>query len=273
MTTIIAHVSDLHVNSSVALMPPKVTKDDGQTVTASKTQLWLWSKWLHYWRLTAHYKEQTGAQVIGVINGDWGDMNRHDGFQLIEPKNTDTVIDMMIEVVEPMRQVCDKIIVVRGTEAHVGGVGWMENRAAKEIGAEPNAQQGTHSWFYFRGEFDGVKLTSGHHPGTNSMRPWTRGNEANRRAAIDVASYYGRDWQPALTLWGHYHHDADSGETHPIRAIYNRCWKVKDAFTHKIGLSATRDRIGGLWVFCKDGRYHVKKQVYLLPEAKPWTMS
>ncbi len=241
MTTIVAHVSDLHVNSSVALLPPTVTKDDGQVVTASKTQQWLWSKWLHFWKLTAHYKAQTGAQVVGFINGDWGDMNRHDGFQLIEQKNTDTVIDMMVATVEPMRKVCDRIFVIRGTEAHVGGVGWMENRAAKEIGAVENVQQGTHSWYYFEGEFDGVWIVSAHHPGTNSMRPWTIGNEANRRAAMDVYNYASAEWKPTLTLWGHYHHDADSHDTHSIRAIYNRCWKVKDSFSHKIGLGGQAD--------------------------------
>ena len=273
MTVIIAHVSDLHVNSSVALMPSSVKRDDGQVISPSPSQEWLWKKWLDYWRLTAHYKEQTGAKVVGIINGDWGDINKHDkGGQLIESKNTDIVIDSMVEAVAPMHGICDKIIVVRGTEAHTGGVGWIENRAAKTIKAVENLEQETHSWYYFKGEFDGVWITSAHHPGTNSTVPWTAGNEANRRAARDVYNYSKRDWKPVLSLWGHYHHDADSFDTHPIRAIYNRCWKLKDAFSHRIGLGGVDDRIGALWVFCRNGRYEVKKRSYLLPQAQPWTM-
>ena len=273
MTIIIAHVSDLHVNSSVALMPPSVQRDDGQVVTPSRSQQWLWRKWLDYWKLTAHYKNQTGAKVVGIINGDWGDINVHDkGGQLIEPKNKGVVIRSMVDAVAPMREVCDVIIVIRGTEAHTGGAGWIEDQAAEEIGAVENAEQGTHSWYYFKAEFEGVRITSAHHPGTNSTVPWTAGNEANRRAARDVYNYERRDWKPALTLWGHYHHSADSYDTHSIRAIYNRCWKLKDAFSHRIGLGGVDDRIGALWVFCKSGRYEVVKRAYLLPQAKPWTM-
>ena len=180
MTTIIAHVSDLHVNSSVALMPPLVRRDDGQVVSPSKSQEWLWDNWKDYWKLTALYKRETGAQVVGIINGDWCDINTHDkGGQLIEPKNRGVVIRSMFDAVAPLREVCDKIIVIRGTEAHTGGAGWIEDQAAEKIEAVENAEQCTHSWYYFKGEFDGVRITSTHHPGTNSTVPWTAGNEAN----------------------------------------------------------------------------------------------
>jgi len=272
MTTIVAHVGDLHVNSSVALMPPQVTKDDGQTVSASKTQKWLWKKWLDYWDKTALYKKKTGARVVGVINGDWCDMNTHSGFQLVEPNNPDTVLDMMVSTVEPMQKVCDDIVVVRGTEAHTGGAGWMENRAAQEIGAVRNDSEGTWSFYLWEAELDGVRLTSSHHPGTNSGRPWTKGTEALRRALIDINNYMDNDWKPQLTLWGHYHHDADSYETHKIRAIYNRAWQVKTSFIYRIGMATQIDEVGGLWVFCKDGKYHIEKCNYQLPRPEIWTM-
>ena len=269
-TTIIAHVGDLHVNSTVALMPPKVKKDDGLIVLQSATQRWIWSKWLSYWKETAYYKQKVGARVIGVINGDWGDMNHHSGFQLVEQSNPDVVLDMMIDAVAPMRAVCDEIIVIRGTEAHTGGVGWLENRAAQEIGAAHNENDGTFSWYLWEAEIEGVKLTSAHHPGTNSGRPWTKGNEANRRAVMDVYNYVGGDWFPQITLWGHFHHDADSGDTHKIRAIYNRAWQVKTSFVHRIGKSTEISEIGGLWMFCHNGKVHVLKREYRLPRPTVW---
>ena len=270
MTVIVAHVGDLHVNSAVALMPASVTRDDGQTVLPSKTQRWLWANWLDYWSKTAHYKQASGARVIGVINGDWGDVNRHSQFQLIEPVNTDTVIDMMVAVAEPMRRVCDDIVIVRGTEAHTGGAGWLEERAAKEIGATRNPNEGTASWYIWEAEVEGVRITSAHHPGTNATRPWTAGNEAGRRAAMDFYNYAGSGWLPHLTLWGHYHHYADSHDTHPVRAIYNRAWQLKTAFVHRIGLGNNPEAIGGLWVFCKAGQYRVQVQAYPLPRPEPW---
>lgn len=217
-------------------MPPKVTDSDGLTKRPSATQKWLWDNWLDYWRRTRALKKKLGARVIAIINGDWGDMNTHSNFQLVEPADPDTVLNMMLEVALPAKIVSDALYVVRGTEAHTGGVGWMENHAAAELGAERNEQEGTHSWYYLELEAEGVKIASAHHPGTNSMRPWTTGNEANRRAAMDTYNYFGQDWVPDLTLWGHYHHDADSHDTHPIRAIYNRCWQVKTAFVHRLGM-------------------------------------
>jgi hypothetical protein len=258
-------------------MPPKVYLDDGQVVHASKTQKWLWSCWLDYWERTAEFKKELGAPVIGVINGDWGDVNTHSGFQLIEPMNPDVVLDMMVATVQPMLPVCDKRVIVRGTEAHTGGVGWLENRAAKEIGAIRNRNEkcdknkkGTWSWYVWEADVAGVGIVSAHHPGTNSGRPWTKGNDANRRAAWDVYNYAMRDWAPQLTLWGHYHHDSDSQDTHSIRAIYNRSWQVKTAFTHRIGRATDASEIGGLWVFCEDGEYEVKKCEYELPRPKIW---
>ena len=270
MPTVVAHVGDLHVNSSVALMPPIVTLDDGQRVRQSKTQRWLWKNWLNYWERTAEYKKELGARVVGIINGDWGDINRHSGFQLIEPENRDVVLQMMVDTVKPMREVCDYIIVCRGTEAHTGGVGWLENHAAKLIGAVKNKHDGTHSWHIWRGEVDGVRMTSSHHPGTNSMRGWTAGNEANRRAVMDVLAFSYEKWRPQLTLWGHYHHWANSGDTHPIQAVYNRCWQVKTAFEYRFGFANQEDRIGGMWVFCDKGQYEVKPQKYPLPRERPW---
>jgi len=273
MTTIVAHVSDLHVNSSVALMPLEVCRSDGQIVSASETQKQLWKYWVDFWEKTKRIKEKLNAKVIGVINGDWGDMNSHSGFQLVEGFNPDIVIGMMVDTVAPMRRVCDEIVVIRGTEAHTGGAGWLENRAAKEIGAVKNDNDRTWSWYIWEAEVDGVRMSSSHHPGTNSARPWTAGNEANRRAAMDVYNYAGMDWFPQLTLWGHYHHDADSHDTHKIRAIYNRSWQVKTSFAFRIGMATQADEIGGLWVVCDNGKYDVHKQKYQLPRAKVWKQS
>jgi len=272
VSIIVAAVGDLHVNSTVGLMPPKVRRDDGQVVLQSPTQRWLWENWCDFWTLTAAMKVKLGARVIGFLNGDWGDINTHSGFQLVEPNNRDTVLDIMVEAVEPMRRACDEIVVIRGTEAHVGGVGWLENRAAKEIGALPNAAEQTHSFYLFRGEVEGVRFTFAHHPGTNSTVPWTAGNEANRRAARDVYEYAMRDWVPAVTWWGHYHHWADSGTTHRIRAIYNRSWQVKTAFEHRIGKSGDHSEIGGAWMVLANGAYKVRDKSYELPQPEPVTL-
>jgi hypothetical protein len=47
---ILAVVSDLHLNSTVALCPPEgVTLDDGGTSEPSRLQRWLWDCWEDDW--------------------------------------------------------------------------------------------------------------------------------------------------------------------------------------------------------------------------------
>jgi hypothetical protein len=42
---------DLHVNSTVALCPPTVELDDGGTYHHSRTQAWIWNRWIDFWAL------------------------------------------------------------------------------------------------------------------------------------------------------------------------------------------------------------------------------
>jgi len=270
LTTILAIVSDLHVNSAVALCPKQMKRDDGQTIRPSKSQRWLRKNWLSFWRDVAQLKAEHSAETYALINGDWGDLNKHSKYQLLSP-NTDDVLDWMVEVVEPLRAVTNDVFIVRGTEAHVGGVGWIENRAAKEIGALKDPNTALPSWWVFRGTFDGVRVMCTHHPGTNSTRPWTTGAAANRAAAIVMDAHYSSKFKPHLAIFGHVHHNEDSFDNHTVRAVFNRSWTLADAFTHRIGFGIKRSVIGGLIVICDGGDYRVIKKSYKLPEAKPWT--
>ena len=269
MTTILAVVGDLHVNSAVALCPEQMARDDGPTILPSKSQLWLRAQWLQFWQDVATAKAHYHADVVAVINGDWGDVNKHSPYQLLSP-NTDDVLNWMQETVVPLRKVADRVFVVRGTEAHTGGVGWIENRAAQEIKAEPDPNTGNPSWWVLRAEFDGVRVLITHHPGTNSTRPWTRGGAANRAAAMVMDAHYSSDWKPQLAVFAHVHHNEDSFDNHPVRAIFNRSWTLADAYSHRSGFGIRRDSIGGMVVLCDAGQYKVVKRVYRLPEAHPW---
>ena len=270
MTTIVAIVGDLHVNSSVALCPAEMKLEDGPVVKPSQSQEWLRQRWLEFWGDVMLAADVYHAPVLAVINGDWGDVNRHSQYQLIEPVNTDVILDWMVEVVEPVRKVAQRVFVTRGTEAHTGGVGWLENRAAKEIGAEPDPSTGQPSWWVLRMAVEGVNLLITHHPGTNSLRPWMRGGAANRAAAMVMDAFYGEDWQPDVAVFGHVHHNEDSLDNHPVRTIFNRSWTLKDALSYRVGFGIQQDVIGGLMVVCGGGRYRVVKRGYALPRGRVW---
>ena len=270
MTEIVVIVNDTHINSSVGLCPAAMKRDDGQTIVPSSSQLWLRERWLEFWHDVKLAREHFKAEKVNaIVNGDWGDMNKHSAYQLLSP-NHDDVIDWMVDVMQPAKIACDRIFVVRGTEAHTGGVGWMENRAAKELGAEIDSNTGLPSWWVYEGTFEGVNILAVHRPRTNSGMPWTRGAAANRQAKIVEDAYYDNDWRPHLAVFGHVHHAEDSFDNHRTRAIYNAPWTCLDAHAQQIGVGLNPVTVCGLIVVCQGGRYQVIKRTYKLPKAKPW---
>ena len=263
---IIAIASDLHTNSALGLLPPGAKRDDGQEVRQSKSQAWLWDNWLDYWK--AVKKAAAGKKPLSVIvNGDWGDLNKHDGAQMLT-NNVDTVIDWMVEALEPARKLTQNIYILRGTEAHTGGAGWMENRAAKEIGAVKDAGTGLPSFWTLRLQVERVRLFTTHHPGTNSNVPWTRGAAANR-AAVKTALTFGGGARPDLAVFSHVHHSEDSADNHPVRAIFTPPWCLPDAFTYRIGHGWGTLEVGGLIIKVDGDQYTVIKRFYSLPEGEP----
>ena len=265
-------VGDLHIGSTVGLCPRYTELDDGGTYEASKTQRFLLRSWLDFWqRVKARKKKKTW--VVALLNGDIADRNRHSKYQLVTI-NRAVIQKMMLAVLEPVLEIADVIIVVRGTEAHTGGSGEMEEWFAADIEAAGDEEAGTASWWCWEATLDGVNVVAAHHPGTNSGRPWTRGGGANRAAAIVMDNYYSEAWKPQLAIFNHVHHNEDSYDNHPVRAIFNRSFSLKTAYDHRSGRSLQATRIGGLIAEIKDGAIvDIDKPHYKLPRRKPWSMT
>ena len=244
-------------------------RDDGQVIYPSKSQRWLREQWLDLWRRIDRLSTELNAPIHSHINGDWVDINKHSKYQLID-FNDDTIVQWGIETVEPLRKVSDVVFVERGTEAHTGGVGHLEEMAARLIDAEKDPNTGRYSWWYFEGECDKLRYTVTHHPGTNSMRPWTQGGGANRAAAMVTYAYYGAAWMPELAIFNHVHHNEDSYDNHPVRAVFNRAWQLDTAYSHRLGFGKYKSTIGATVIIVNGARWELKKIEYALPRAQPW---
>lgn len=268
-----AIVSDMHINSAVGLLPPDAHLYDGQTIEPSQSQKWLWERWLDYWQtvetLATRYKAD---KISAVFNGDWGDMNTHSQIQLLEPENTDVVLDWMIDAVKPATKLCrESIYVARGTEAHTCGSGWLENRAAKEIGAQTDTKTGLPSFVVTRLLIEDVRILTAHHPMTNGRVKWTVGSAANRAAASVALQYYNAPERPNLAVFSHVHHSEDSYDNQPLRVIYTPPWCLVDNFAARIGEALGVTQVGGLIIAVDAERFHVFKGYYRTPwEEVQW---
>lgn len=269
MPSIVAFVTDLHINSTVALCPPQFHLDGGGVYYANPTQRWIWKCWKDFWGKVKTVKEHLGADVYSVFNGDLVDLNSHSGYESIT-RNEHDIIDNALTALLPALKVTDHSFVVRGTEAHSGGVGWFEEQIAKQIGAERDSFTKTNSWYWLPMKLNDVFLGFAHHPGTNSTRPWTSGNAANRKAMMLMDSYFGDGEFPQLVTYGHFHHDEDSFDNHAIRVIYTVPWIATTSFDSRCGRSEQRPKIGGNIYVLNDGKYKIRKIRYQPKRREPW---
>lgn len=283
MTTILAITGDVHANSTVGLCPPKVELDDGGRYISSDRQRWIWGRWLSYVLQVKRLKDKTGHEVVLVLLGELVDnIGKKIATSQVVTTNVADVLHIGDQVLEPMLAVADKVIVLRGTEAHVGSNSCLDEIVAERInhkyGTIVKSPIGTNSWYQFRGEFDGVTIDAAHHPGVGNRTHHTAGNEATRLASkifyeysIDniIRSRTGEPivaW-PHLILRGHNHRPADSGDNqpggHPIaamRALITPSWQLGTAYSYRLGGGVLP--IGGLIAVASDGRVNVNKLFY-----------
>jgi len=251
-------------------LPPGATLSNGQAVTPSASQTWLWQEWEKYAAdIAATAQHFKADKITVVINGDWGDINRHPGAPLIEYENRDTVLDWMGKMLNPLQHFAHKLYVARGTEAHVGGNGWLENRAAKEAQAEADTQTGLHSFWELTLRVEDVRFYIAHHPGANSRVPWTNGAAAIRVAAKFKQFYFDRRERPDVCVFSHVHHSEDSYDNQaPVRALFLPPWCLADPHAMSSGVIKASQQIGGIIVVVDGRRYQIFKRFRKLPELE-----
>ena len=179
MGAIVVFAGDFHC--SLGLQPPVVKFDDGQVVRHSRYQAFAWEKWTALWTEVAAEKERRGWPVVFFANGELCDNNWHKTVQM-SSRNLADLMKLTMQAFVPARRVADQVIVLRGTEAHSGGGGALDELMAERLEALKD-KEGNWSRYGFYGELDGVYLDVCHHPGHNAIGPWTHGGLVNRLAA------------------------------------------------------------------------------------------
>ena len=116
---------DTHVNSRVGLLAPGCRDDEGAPIKPSASQVWLWERWLDFVS-RANAARKAGRRVFVLGLGDLVDENTHDGFQLHEPFNYATMLRMAHATHKPLVDAAERVFLIRGTAAHTGGAGYLE---------------------------------------------------------------------------------------------------------------------------------------------------
>lgn len=238
--TIVLVVSDTHIGGTTALSLPKFTTDEGQEITATKAQEWLYSNWQD---LLEYTKQRAGIvgrkrthRLVLVHLGDVVD-GLHHGTPQALPNLTDQEV-MACDLLRPLVALADGgYYQIRGTEAHAGAAGQSEVRIAKELGARACEWE-------LDLDVDGVLYNLAHH-GRAGGRDWTSSTAGVAAELILDRAITGRAI-PQFVLRGHRHTIDDSGgKLATTRAISCPAWQLKTAFAHKVA-AGRRSDIGGL---------------------------
>lgn len=277
MGVVLAVINDVHAGSTVAVCPPRVELDDGGAYEASKVQLWLWQCWHDYWHQVESICEGTGFPLYIVSNGDLFDGDHHNTSQIISrnPVDWHAVVSACMEY--PLSLGPERLFFVRGTEAHTGKSGSLEEGYARRLLAdghpvEGDPDTGTASWWHLRMEIEGVRIDVAHH-GRTGMRAHTEGNAANLYAHDILLQHIKEgDPPPHLVLRAHYHRFNDSYDMAPVRVIQNGAWQLATAFGHRVATDKIA-HIGGLIVVIEDGEYEPKKVKFKAKRGPVWVAS
>lgn len=271
-TVLLVQVNDLHVNSTVALCPAKVRRDDGGWYYASREQGWLRECWQDFWQQVEERKQRLGCPVCTAIVGDAVDRNVHSKVQLVEYESGVIMIAMAEEVMEEPRIVSDYLFVVRGTEAHVGGQGYLEEQLAQRIHAVPDEVRGTSSWWHWVASLAQVKVDLAHHPQTSARRPWTRDSAAARQAAITWSEYHEINESPPQVVGRAHVHYWAKGYKDDTFAFFGPPWQLTTAFGYRLGTSRKVEPVGGVLIECRDGSIAWDVIRYAAPKGQIWTI-
>lgn len=247
----------MHVGSTVALCQPGAAIDDGGTHTQSKGQAWLWACWNEM--IDQVHKARCG-DLITIINGDAveGD-TKNRSLQLIT-RNPATLTRWTSEILDPLAKLSQGVFVVRGTAAHGGASGNLEETVAQDIGAIPCPETGASSWWSLLWRSEGVTMDIAHHP-----RGGAGGAPAYRRGFIDRMAWQTMDLYaergedpPDLVIRSHVHRYFDSaGTNRRVRAITTPAWTLATEYIHRIAPSELAD-IGAVMIVCDGGKYEVR---------------
>lgn len=263
-------ISDLHNNSTVGLSTSRYLKDDGEAVTFNKSRRFLKRAWEMCWVDILDMAK--GHHRTLVLNGDAVNLYQAARGSQYLSINPNDVKRNTIELLEPKVKEVDDFIMIRGTESHVGGSGYMEEMIADDLGAirsdEDDAE--TASWWHFRGMFGGVKFDIAHFTRMGGL-PWTAPNSAIKVAFETMTDY--RDWNeipPDLVIRSHQHRFADSGRNYPTRAIFTPCWQNRPAYLTAGGKVNKRPQYGAVVFLCEDADYEWERFIYRPVRGKPW---
>jgi len=244
--------NDTHCGGTTGLLPPHgVTTDDGNVLLPNVPQEWIWERWDEAARQADKLTQHCERRHI-ILNGDLIDGWHHGTWQVLSANPTiqRRVAKESLSPLTSLRH--DKLFIVRGTPAHVGEQGHVEEDLAELLGAERCPETNAYSRWRLEFTCRGTKVLVYHH-GKSGMGPRTQ-QAAFERLAWDLRMDYDKNGltPPDLVFVAHRHIWGESPRfSCPTRVFMSPGWQWATQYVHKNIHGAGVLQVG-MWVAILD---------------------
>lgn len=220
-------LSDLHVGSTVGLLPPQYRTIEGNAIELNAVQAFLWDAW----RDMLRWVEDTtaGANYAVVINGDLIEGDHH-GTKQIWSKDTSDHVAAAAEVLQPVLSRASHFFIVQGTESHTNN---HEISLGKILRAQNNPDTGLPAFTRLHLTVHGCRCAFSHHIGT-ATRSWTKATALAAALAEERTQAIKNGEQVPQVVVRSHRHTFDSYTDGRGSVVVTPPWQMLTRFGHKV---------------------------------------
>jgi len=250
-------VSDLHIGSKFAIMHPRNAADHVPNVV----QRWLFQVWEREFLpdleriLKKHKPDYVHLSELGDLGEtDYKGRNREELWTL----KTDDIRQNHADLIAPLHKLVDAVTFVRGTKAHVGEDGGIDEQIARDctiaVGTGERLSDGREIMAGWYSEFTlcGVHFDVAHH-----------GRNANKWIQISGLLSLGKEITlkriehgeriPDVICRGHYHKGLHTPLDMKPYVVTLPSWQLPNVFSYRIDPTVETPHVGGHVIIVEDG--------------------
>lgn len=240
-------VSDLHCGCRGGLMTREPFQlQDGGTYSPSATQLAIRDAWDEFWG-TWVPEVTKGEPFDLVINGDAVEGVHHHAVSQIS-HNVEDHVNLAYEVLKDPVTNAESAYLIRGTEAHVGQSGHLEEALARRLGVKgTRTQKSRWELFYSLG---GKLLHFTHHIGGGGAASSTSPTKRELTAAWFDAAQTAQ--KPVSYVVRSHRHSYDehrwASESGYVGGVITPAWQAKGGYAYKASCRNATTQLGGILI-------------------------
>ena len=260
---LITVISDLHVGSSVAILPANgLEMDDGGVYKGSKLQDELGRVWEIFFEDIRKMKRI--CKRVLVINGDSVEGAHHNTVSLAT-NNIQVQEKAAVQLLLPKVKLFDEVFVTRGTEAHVQSGAQSEERVARAINAKPDENGNFARWQLWM-DVKGLVFNVAHHIGTTSSAAYESSAPMREMVAALVEAGQWDQKMPDVLVQSHRHRFITLGipsAKDRIQTEVTPSWQLRTPFVERID-RMRMPHIGGVNFIVDEGQCSVQEHLFPL---------